>query len=110
MPALTADEPEREGLCQLQLILGILDDDERVALLHVLVVLKANLLDKSSHTGIQRRDVPPHLCIVGIFHVAPVHKTAAHIAQGQNHHCDNRNIIYSLYLFLAYHNSFQINS
>ena len=89
-------------LSQSQAKLCILDDDERIALADVLVVIEAYLLDKSTHTGIDGCNVPPHLSVVSIFHVAPMYESAAN--QSNNYHkgCNNHYVIRSLYLFLVH--------
>jgi hypothetical protein len=43
----------------------------------MLIVVETHFLDESTHTGIDRRNVTPHLCIISIFYVAPMHKSAA---------------------------------
>lgn len=48
---------------------------------YVLVFLKAHLLDEALHARVYRRYVALHLCVIGVFHVAPVYCTAQCVAQ-----------------------------
>ena len=56
----------------MQAELCIFQDDERVSLVHMLVFLEADLLDKSLHAAVDRYDEPAHLCVVRIFHASQV--------------------------------------
>ena len=58
----------RLGLCKAQAELGILDDKQRVALVHGLIFLETYPADKTLHPRVDGSDMPAHPGIVGIFH------------------------------------------
>ena len=60
------------GLRHCQAELGILDDDERVALMHGLELVEAYLADEARHTSVDGCDVLAHMGIVGPLHVSEV--------------------------------------
>jgi len=86
----------------MQAELCVLDDDERIALLHMLIVSKTDFLDKTWHTGIDRCDVTVYLCIIGIGHVAAMKEMTETPADGSQEKEDNHYIIYSLDDFLVH--------
>ena len=55
------------GLSHPQAELGILDEQQRVALVHRLILLEINLLDKALQPAVYRHDVLTYLRIVGIL-------------------------------------------
>lgn len=71
----------QSGLClgQRQPILRIIDDDKRVAFLHMLKFGETYFLDEAQHTGVDGCLVAVYHGVVGIFHTAKVHETTAHI-------------------------------
>ena len=77
----------------MQAKLSVLDDDEGVALLHVLEVGESNLLDESRHTGVDRCNLSINLCVVGVFHVASMVEMAETPAHGSHQEENNHYII-----------------
>lgn len=68
------------GLCHFQSVFGIFDDDQRVALLDVLVFFETDFLDETLYTRADGRQVLLYLCVVRKFDVGQVDKSSAYPA------------------------------
>ena len=64
------------GLGQTKAELGIFDDDERIALLHLLKFCKTDLADKALHPAVLWHDVLAHTSIVRHFATTEMQKSA----------------------------------
>ena len=82
------------GLCQTQAELSIFDDDQRVALVHGLELLKADALDEALYAGIHGGDVLLHLCVVGIFYTTQVQEARADVSQSCHEAADDDDVVY----------------
>lgn len=81
------------GLSQAQAELGILDDDQRIALPYGLELLKAHLADEALHTGVLWHYVLTHTRIVGKLHISEVHELANHEDGTCHKQQDNENVV-----------------
>lgn len=83
------------SLSQCQTILGIFEDDERVALVDILELMEANLLDEALYTGVDGRHVAVDHGVVGIFLAAEMDETAANISQPKDEQSNDNDIVSS---------------
>ena len=61
-------------LSQTQTELGILNDNQRIALLHLLKFIKAHLAYKALHTAVLWHDILAYTCIIRDFASTEMHK------------------------------------
>jgi hypothetical protein len=61
--------------------LGILDDNESIALPYFLVFLETDFLDEAWNTGVDGRDVLTHSGIIGPFDIAKMNKATDDITK-----------------------------
>ena len=83
------------SLSQCQTILGIFEDDERVALVDILELMEANLLDEALYTGVDGCHVAVDHGVVGIFLAAEMDETATNISQPEHEQSDDNDIVSS---------------
>ena len=80
------------GLRQTQTELGILDHKQSVAPADLGKIVETNLADETLNARADRRYVPAHLSVVGVFDVAQMHKSAAHIDGSAHQQADDKQV------------------
>ena len=95
------------GFClsQTKSELGILNDNQRIALLHLLKLIEAHLADKTLHAAVLWHDILAYTCIIRDFASTEMHKLTGCInsaAYDTKYHNRIINISRNLILFHLY--------
>ena len=85
----------RNGLRQPQTIFSSLQYDQRIAPMHRLIRIKANLLNESLYARILRGNITAYTCIIRIFHAAKMTKLKHYKSGAKQENKDYDNIINS---------------
>ena len=92
------------SLGQAQAKLAILDDDQRVAFVHLLKLLETYLLDKSRDTRVDRSDLPLHGGIVRKFPVTKMDEVVDDQVNARNEQQQDDEIVETAKYRCFFHN------
>ena len=81
------------SLREAEFVLAVLQNDKRVALVHVLVGLEADFADEALHAGVLRSDVLAHAGVVGVFHMPEMGELKHNIDNSRYQKQDNHSVV-----------------
>ena len=86
------------GKCRLSLgksqtELGVFDDNQCVTLMDRLELLEADFPDETLYTGVNRRDMLPHMGIVGPLHIAKMSKVEDDNGAPHDEQCQDDDVV-----------------